>query len=79
MKIHRVVTGHSPDGKAVVASDEEIEAVRAELLPGVEYRRVWGTDAPPTYPDDGSPLNGPAHFAPVGGFRFIHIVVPPRT
>ena len=52
MKMRRVVTGHSSDGKAIVASDTEVETVRVDLLPGVEYRQIWSVDAPPTYPDE---------------------------
>lgn len=33
MKIRRVVTGHSEDGEAIVASDTEVEGIRAGLLP----------------------------------------------
>ena len=77
MKIRRVVTGHSADGKAVVASDVDVEAIQVELLPGLEIHRVWGVDAPPTYPDDGSPSECPTYFPPVGGFRFLHTILPP--
>jgi hypothetical protein len=76
----RVVTGHSPEGKAIVASDEEVEPVVLDLSPGYEFLRLWGGDEAPTYPDDGSPLENPRYFPPLGGFRFgMFTVAPDRT
>lgn len=37
--VRRVVTGHSAEGKAVVATDEVIEPIRLALLPGSEFVR----------------------------------------
>jgi mannose-6-phosphate isomerase-like protein (cupin superfamily) len=79
LKIRRVVTAHSEDGKAIVASDTEVEGIRAALLPGFLLHQLWGSDASPTYPDDGSPLDCPTWFPPVGGFRFFHFILPPDT
>ena len=50
MGIRRVVTGHSPDGKAIVAGDEVVEPIKLALLPGFEFFRLWGADAPPQFP-----------------------------
>ena len=69
MNVRRIVTGHSPDGKAIVASDEVVEPVTLSLLPGFEFHRLWGADEPPTFPDDGSPHESGPYFPPVGGFR----------
>ena len=79
MKIRRVVTGHTPDGKATVASDTEVEATTVALLPGVEFHRLWGADNAPTFPDDGSPYPAVTYFPPLGGFRFGLFTVPPTT
>lgn len=79
MKVRRVVTGHTPDGRAVVASDQEVDPITLDLLPGFEFHRLWGGDEAPTYPDDGGPLGGHAYFPPVGGFRFGLFTVPPET
>ncbi len=79
MGIRRVVTGHSPDGKAIVASDEVVEPIKLALLPGFEFFRLWGADAPPQFPDDGSMPSAHAYFPPVGGFRFGLFTVPPET
>lgn len=70
MKVRRVVTGHTSDGKATVASDTLVDAITLGLLPGVEFCRLWGADEAPTFPDAGSPPSAPAYFPPVGGFRF---------
>ena len=77
MAIRRVVTGHSPEGKAIVASDEQVETITLELLPGFEFQRVWGSDAKPTFPDNGSKPHAPAYFPPNNGFRFGTFTVPP--
>ena len=79
MSIRRVVTGHSPEGKAVVASDEVVEPITLDLLPGYEFYRLWGTDEPMSYPDDGSSPSAHAYFPPVGGLRFGLFTVPPET
>jgi quercetin dioxygenase-like cupin family protein len=79
MKIRRVVTGHSGDGKSVVASDTKLDGIRLDLLPGFELCKLWGADQPPTYPDDGSSLEYHDWFPPLGGFRFIHGTLLPET
>lgn len=79
MKIRRIVTGHTPDGKATVASDTEVDPVTVALLPGMEFHRLWGADSAPTFPDDGSPPSFPAYFPPVGGFRFGLFTLPPDS
>jgi mannose-6-phosphate isomerase-like protein (cupin superfamily) len=79
MGIRRVVTGHSPEGKAVVASDDQVEAITLDLLPGFEFHRIWGTDEAPTFPDDGSPRPADQYFPPVGGLRVGLFTVPPET
>ena len=77
MRVRRVVTGHDADGKAVVASDEEVDGIRPALVPGTEFHRLWGGDATPRFPDSGEPPDHSAYFPPVGGFRFGLFTVPP--
>jgi hypothetical protein len=79
MRTRRVVTGHSPDGKAVFASDEVVEPVVLDLVPGFEFLRLWGGDEAPTYPDDGSTLAHDTYFPPLGGFRFGTFTIPPAS
>ena len=44
-----------------------------------KFYRLWGADAVPTFPDDGSPRPFPTYFPPVGGFRFGLFTLPPRS
>ena len=76
--VRRVVTGHDTNGKAVFASDEAVEPVLLTAMPGSEFHRLWGADAPPSFPDDGAPPPQPTYFPPVGGFRFGMFTIPPE-
>jgi len=77
MRVRRVVTGHDADGKAVVASDTEVDGIRPALTPGSEFHRLWGADEAPHFPDDGTQREHDRYFPPVGGFRFGMFAVPP--
>jgi mannose-6-phosphate isomerase-like protein (cupin superfamily) len=77
MKVRRVVTGHTPEGKAIVASDEQVDSIVLSKLQGNEFHRLWGGDEVSVFPDDGSPRANPRYFPPVGGFRFAMFTVPP--
>jgi mannose-6-phosphate isomerase-like protein (cupin superfamily) len=77
MDIRRVVTGHDAHGKAVVVDDVLVEPVTLDALPGSEFHQLWGADAPPTFPDDGSRAKARTYFPPVGGFRFGFFTVAP--
>ncbi|MDP6588664.1 MAG: cupin domain-containing protein [Alphaproteobacteria bacterium] len=79
MPIRRVVTGHSSDGKAVVASDSEIDGFRPRLFAGRAFHALWGGDTAPTYPDDGSPPPHSGWFPPLGGFRFLAATLAPAS
>lgn len=75
--MRRVVTGHAPGGKAVVASDTHVEAVTLPLLPGLALHTLWGTERLPVVPDHGAPNPDARWFPEAGGFRFFHMVLPP--
>jgi Cupin domain len=77
MRVRRVVTEHDADGKAVVASDTEVDGIRPALTPGSEFHRLWGGDEAPRFPDDGSPPPHESYFPPVGGYRFGMFAIPP--
>jgi len=77
MQIRRVVTGHSSDGRAVLASDEPVDGIQVQLMPGFEVCRLWGGEVTPVFPDDGSLPEHHTYFPGVGGFRFAHIRIPP--
>ena len=79
MRIRRVTTGHNAQGKAIVASDTDVEGTTLTPLPGAEFHRLWGADVPPRFPDDGSQPAGPSYFPPLGGFRFMMFTVAPHS
>jgi mannose-6-phosphate isomerase-like protein (cupin superfamily) len=79
MRVRRVVTGHNTNGKAVFASDEQVDSLTLALIPGAEWHRLWGADQAPTFPDEGGPTAQPSYFPPVGGYRFGFFTVPPGT
>lgn len=79
MRIRRVVTGHDADGRAVIASDEEVDGLTSPLAPAAEFHRLWGADGPPSFPDQGAPAPVVTYFPPVGGFRFGFFSVPPEA
>ena len=72
MMIRRVVTGPNDAGKAVFASDEEID-----VRPG--GTEVWGADFNGLqYPDDGAkPVHENELFPKIGGFRYVIVTLPP--
>src|SRR4051794_25287549 len=77
--VRRVVTGHSPDGKAVFVSDEKVGAVPMGQRSDGGFHQLWGGDEAPTFPDDGRrPAQG-AFFPPVGGYRFLVVTMPPSA
>jgi len=76
MEIRRVVTGHT-GGKAVFASDTVMPGATVDLIPGMEYARLWGVDERPTYPDDGSAPEAHAYFPPRDGARVVIMTFPP--
>lgn len=77
MAVRRVVTGHDAEGKAVFVADDAVEPVTLSLMPGSEFVRLWGADAAPRFPDDGSMPPHHTYFPPLGGFRFGFFTVPP--
>jgi mannose-6-phosphate isomerase-like protein (cupin superfamily) len=77
MQIRRVVTGHDRLGKAVFASDEQVEGYHPMLNPDSVFHVLWGADEPPRFPDDGSRPAAGSYFPPVGGFRFGTFTLPP--
>ncbi|HZT65626.1 MAG TPA: cupin domain-containing protein [Acidimicrobiales bacterium] len=77
MKIRRVVTGHTPEGKSVFVADEDVEPITNPLIPGAEFHRLWGGDQAPTFPGPGTPPDQPTYFPAVGGYRFGFFSLPP--
>ena len=77
MGVRRVVTGHDQAGKAVFMDDELVAPVTLALMPGMDFHRLWGADAPRHFPDDGSKPEATTYFPPLGGFRFGLFTIPP--
>ena len=50
MNVRRVVTGHTAEGRATVASDTLVEPITTALVPGMAFHRLWGGDRPPVFP-----------------------------
>ncbi len=77
VNVRRVVTGHDPSGKSIFVSDEAVPPIQPMLLPSAEFHRLWGGDAAPRFPSDGSQPDHSSYFPPVGGFRFGLFSLPP--
>ncbi len=78
MNVRRVVTGQTSDGKSVFVSDDVVEPIRLPLMPGLEFRRVWGGDETTTLPTGGAQPSAPTFFPPEGGYRFTFVTLPPE-
>jgi len=78
IKFRRVVTGHTADGQAIIASNTHIS--RQVWPRGTEVHKLWGADTPLTYPDDGTLKIAEdfSWFPPCTGFRFVHFQFPPN-
>jgi mannose-6-phosphate isomerase-like protein (cupin superfamily) len=80
--IHRVVTGHDADGKAIVASNGPLPSVvEIAAIPGTVFHEVWETHASPTPLDSGEdPTTGPLKLPPpANGTRIRFVDIPPDT
>jgi len=80
--IHRVVTGHDIDGKAIVASNGPLPTVAPiAAIPGTVFHEVWSTAATPAPVDNGvDPTLGPLMLPPPPqGTRIRFVDIPPDT
>ncbi len=78
MAVRRVVTGHSPDGKAIIASDTEVDAIPVGAL-GSSTTLVWGRDDVAEFPDDGSQPARDTVFPPPGGCAAAVLEIAPHS
>jgi mannose-6-phosphate isomerase-like protein (cupin superfamily) len=80
--IHRVVTGHDGEGKAIVASSGPLPTV-AEIaaIPGTVFHEVWATIVTPAPVGNGpDPTLGPLMLPPPKhGTRIRFVDIPPDT
>ena len=82
--MRRVVTGHTPDGRPIFASDTDVAERIVPMPSGAEMFRasvVWAAGELPTFPDDGTPPPVPSgrRYPPVGGFSFGILSFPPHS
>lgn len=80
--IHRVVTGHDADGKAVVVSNGPLPTVvEIAAIPGTVFHEVWSTTGAPAVVDNGpDPTVGALMLPPpTQGTRIRFVDIPPDT
>lgn len=80
--IHRVVTGHDAQGKAVVSLNGPLpNVVELKSIPGTFFHEVWSTVATPVLIDNGAdPSIGPLSLSPPeSGSRIRFVDIPPDT
>ena len=80
--IHRVVTGHDSDGKAIVSSNGPLPTVvEIAAIPGTVFHEVWSTAATPAPIGNGAdPTTGALMLPPQPqGSRMRFVDIPPDT
>lgn len=80
--IHRVVTGHDADGKAVIVSNAPLPTVvEIQAIPGTLFHEVWATAGTPAPVDNGpDPTTGPLTLPPPkAGTRMRFVDIPPDS
>ena len=80
--IHRVVTGHDAEGKAVVLHDGPLPTVvEIEAIPGTIFHEVWATTGTPAPVGNGAdPSTGPLRLPPPPqGTRIRFVDIPPDS
>lgn len=76
-QIRRIVTGHSKDGKSIIASDTYLNAI--SISPGKNFIQLWADDEIPLHPNNGKMEDNLEWFPKPGGHRFFVWVVPPKS
>ncbi|WP_342620139.1 cupin domain-containing protein [Rhodoferax sp. GW822-FHT02A01] len=80
--IHRVVTGHDAQGRAIVSSDGPLPTVvEIAAIPGTIFHEVWSTSGAPAPVDNGpDPSVGTLMLPPPShGTRLRFVDIPPDT
>ncbi|MES2886656.1 MAG: cupin domain-containing protein [Pseudomonadota bacterium] len=80
--IHRVVTGHDAEGKAIIASNGPLPSVvDIAAIPGTVFHEVWSTAATPAPVDNGGDPTLDALMLPPPrqGTRMRFVDIPPDT
>jgi hypothetical protein len=79
MRVRQVSTGHDESGRAVIASDQEVEPVTLVLSPSTEYHLLWSSDDTETLPNGGVAPPRSTFFPSVGGYRFFLLTLLPNA
>ncbi|WP_028311703.1 cupin domain-containing protein [Derxia gummosa] len=80
--LRRVVTGHAPDGRAIVASDGPLPTVvPIEKIPGTVFHEIWSTEGAPAGVGNGpDPTLGALRLPPPArGTRIRVVDIPPDS
>ena len=80
--IHRIVTGHDAEGRAIVASHGPLPMVaEIQAIPGTVFHEVWESRGTPAPIDNGAdPTTGPLTLPPPKqGTRIRFVDIPPDT
>ncbi|KEA63063.1 hypothetical protein ADIMK_2587 [Marinobacterium lacunae] len=81
-EIHRVVTGHDSEGRAIITSNGPLpKVVEIEAIPGTVFHEVWSTESTPVIIDNGAdPTLGDLMLPPPKqGTRIRFVDIPPDT
>jgi len=78
-QMHCLVTGQNKSGKSIIVSHAPVKPVTVAMMPGYQFYRLWGNDATPVLPSDGTPPPQTQFFPPKNGFRFGMFNLPPAT
>ncbi|MBV1788684.1 cupin domain-containing protein [Marinobacterium sp. D7] len=81
-EIHRVVTGHDSEGRAIITSNGPLpKVVEIEAIPGTVFHEVWSTETTPVIIDNGAdPTLGDIMLPPPKqGTRIRFVDIPPDT
>lgn len=76
VEFRRVMTAKNAAGESVVVEDAVIDGAHVQMMPGREFRVVWGSDAAVSL--DAGPVLHP-FFPPAGGNRWGIVVYEPES
>src|SRR5437764_15282023 len=54
LQVRRIVTGHDSNGKAIVASDEQMTGAASPSRPGISRCEIWSADKMPVDNSEGA-------------------------
>ena len=78
MVMRRIVTAHNRDGRALVVSDVQLPSMPVPGRADWSLYDVWAAESP-HFPDAGERPKVDWFFPPIGGFRYLHTLMEPRT